>query len=83
VSEDTAAPTRLLDSAELKRRRILAGYSQPELATRAGIDKAHISRLESGLRDVKPATLRRLAKVLQCKMTDLMPQPVGDGQRAS
>lgn len=45
--------------------------SQRELAERSGVAQATISHLESG-RPARAGTIRRLAKVLRVKATDLV-----------
>jgi transcriptional regulator with XRE-family HTH domain len=69
----THAPQRL------KYRRVAAGLSITELATLAGYSKGHLSMLEDGKHHSASATcLKKLAEVLGCEITDLMPtEPTG------
>jgi transcriptional regulator with XRE-family HTH domain len=62
----------------LTRRRQEKMLSMQELADAAGIDKASISRIESGeVRHPWPKTLRALAKALECNPTELIAPPEG------
>jgi HTH-type transcriptional regulator / antitoxin HipB len=55
----------LLDLADdVLRLRMEKGWSQVELATRAGTKQANISRLESGLSNPSVNFLRKIAKAL-------------------
>ena len=45
----------------LRRLRLDACLTQMELSNRSGLDMAEISRLETGLRDVRLSTIVRLA----------------------
>jgi transcriptional regulator with XRE-family HTH domain len=78
----------LHDRSELKRRRIGAGLSQRGLAVKAGLHPTYIYALERGRRFPTPATLAKLAKVLRCKVADLLaddaikPSSNGDGSAA-
>lgn len=56
----------------LKQHREAAGLTQVELAKRAGIDQAHISRLENGLADATGRCWKKLAVVLGCSVEKLM-----------
>jgi transcriptional regulator with XRE-family HTH domain len=49
----------------LRRLRLDAGLTQMELSNRSGLDMAEISRLETGLRDVRLSTIVRLADGLE------------------
>jgi transcriptional regulator with XRE-family HTH domain len=56
-------------------RRKRLGWTQEELAERAGIGQAHISRLESGKSDnITIDNLRRIARALGCSVVDLLPE---------
>ena len=56
----------------LRRLRLDAGLTQMELSNRSGLDMAEISRLETGLRDVRLSTIVRLADGLEVPVRALM-----------
>jgi transcriptional regulator with XRE-family HTH domain len=64
----------LLTQSNVKIARVLAGYSQQELARRAGIDRADLSRVETGA--TKPsATVRgRISAALGVSCSRLWPE---------
>jgi DNA-binding XRE family transcriptional regulator len=55
----------------LRELRLEAALSQADLAERAGVARTTIVRLEAGDPNVLPSTLRKLARALRCKPTDL------------
>ncbi|WP_066373911.1 helix-turn-helix domain-containing protein [Herbidospora mongoliensis] len=67
-------PTRatLHKHGELKRRRVLAGLDQEEMAKRARISWPYLSLLESGKRSPSVKVLHRLAAALDCPVEDLL-----------
>ena len=71
-----ATPTRgrlTQEPDRVWRKRVEAGLEQYELAAKAAIHPSKMSRIESGRLAAKPAELHRLAEVLGCHVTDLMP----------
>ena len=54
----------------LREQRIKRAFSQQELADRSGLSRTTIIKLEGG-REAWPQTVRKLAKALQIKVTDL------------
>jgi len=56
----------------LKRIRERRGWSQAELAERAGSHQVSIARLETGVREPRIDLLEKLAKTLRVKVTDLL-----------
>lgn len=52
----------------LKHAREVNGISQEEAARRMGTDQAAISRLESGVRDLKMSTLHRYADAVHAEV---------------
>ena len=59
-------PNRLY---ELRRA---AGFSQQELAERAGCSKMHVSGIERGKREFSLTMMRRLAEVLEVSVAELL-----------
>lgn len=62
------------DPVALRTRRVELGRALSDVATDAEISKGHLSELERGTRNPSPAVLKRLAGVLGCETTDLMPK---------
>ena len=60
--------------AVVRGRREAAGYSQEELAERAGLHRTYVSLIERGRRTASIATLERLAAALGSSMTELVEQ---------
>lgn len=59
----------------VKERRIAKKLNQTELAEKAGIKQATISRLESGTNDnITIENLRSIAAALGCSVVDLLPE---------
>lgn len=56
----------------LKRLRKARGLTQQALAVKAGISLGYLSRLEVGTHDPRLTTLRKLARALGVKMTELL-----------
>lgn len=56
-----------------RERRAL---TQQELADKAGITRVALQRIESGLAEPRPPTVRRLAEALRVELDDLM-EPLG------
>jgi transcriptional regulator with XRE-family HTH domain len=56
----------------LRTIRELAGFSQAELSRRSGISQGHISQIERGHKQPRPATLRTLADVLGVPLGSLI-----------
>lgn len=55
----------------LRDLRIRAGLTQIELADRAGVSRTTVIRLEQGDPNVRPPTLRKLARALHVKTNEL------------
>lgn len=60
-----AKPLAKIEIAQLRAARALLGWSQQELADRAGISCRTIAAIESSETKPKPETLRQLADCLQ------------------
>lgn len=54
------------------RLRVQRGWTQPELARRAGIAKSRAFAVETGTANATLATVDRLARALQCSPADLL-----------
>jgi transcriptional regulator with XRE-family HTH domain len=52
----------------LREARLRKGWSQRDLSGKVGIPQAHISRIESGVVDVKVSTLVELARLLDLEL---------------
>lgn len=63
-----------LNPAALNAQRVLAGFSQTELARRSGLSQGHISELERGDKQARPATIMKLATALAVPMPTLLHQ---------
>ena len=56
----------------LRARREELGWTQAELARRCELHKAYIGFVERGERNVSLINLRRIAKVLRVRLSDLL-----------
>ncbi|HET9163904.1 MAG TPA: helix-turn-helix transcriptional regulator [Solirubrobacterales bacterium] len=56
----------------LREARERLGLTQEEVAQRSGVHVTEVSRMESGKRDPKISTLRRLAKAVEVKPGQLV-----------
>lgn len=65
------------DQTQIERARKQKGWSQTELAAKAGVTSACISQIERGIRQ-NPETFGMLAKILGIPMKDLV---VEDGEQ--
>ena len=57
---------------KIKRLRAVRGWSQEELAKKAGLARAYIARLEIGRHDPSLSTVVKLAKALKVKVGELV-----------
>lgn len=60
----------------LRTIRELAGLSQAELSRRTGISQGHISQLEAGQKQPRPATVQRIAAALGVPLASLIGESV-------
>ena len=58
-------------------RRTLLNIRQCELAERTGIVQSQLSNMEKGNRPIHLENLAAIARVLRCKMADLLPESEG------
>ncbi|MFN4312863.1 MAG: helix-turn-helix domain-containing protein [Chitinophagaceae bacterium] len=56
----------------IKKARIERGYSQQVLADKCEVEKANISRIESGKVNLKILTLRKIAQALRVPLKDVI-----------
>lgn len=56
---------------KIKELRLALGFSQEELANKSELHRTYISSLELGNRNVSILNIEKLAKALNCNMTDL------------
>ena len=59
-------------SGRLRPLREREALTQRELADKAGVTQSTVQRLEAGLQEVRPTTLRKLARALGVKPADLV-----------
>lgn len=71
-----------LNRSSLAIIRERTGYSQAQLATKAGVDRTLIYRLEQGTRNASPTVIRKLADALGCPLHALMGPESEDGAAA-
>ena len=53
------------------RARVYGGFSQRELARRAGLSHAYISLIERSLKSVSPGTAKQISEILDKPMDEL------------
>lgn len=70
----TRARPMYADGDAVRTKRALAGLSQAQLATKAGITQPHVSAIERGAASPSVDVLHKLAKAIGCPVQDLMPQ---------
>ncbi len=59
---------------ELKRLRRSKGLTQQELAKQSGVSQYTITEVETGRREPRPSTLRKLAEALDVEVADFFPK---------
>jgi transcriptional regulator with XRE-family HTH domain len=59
-------------AVKLRKLRVSRGLTQEALAMRAGISRAYLARLEMGRHDPHLSRLRKLAKALSVKVSELV-----------
>lgn len=63
----------MINFEEIKKRRILLGFTQEELAEKAGKGQDYISRIESGtLYNLYMESIRDIADALGCSIKDII-----------
>jgi len=56
----------------IRARRKILGHSQEALAGLAGIERAHMGKIERGERNVTILNVLRIAQALECQPSDLL-----------
>tara|TARA_R110000787_G_scaffold271309_1_gene378460 strand:+ start:1284 stop:1463 length:180 start_codon:yes stop_codon:yes gene_type:complete len=56
----------------LRKLREAQGWSQEELADRAGLHRTYVSAVERGVRNLTLSVLERLARALEVSLAELM-----------
>lgn len=60
------------DLSKIKELRLKRGISQEELAKRLGVSRTSVVFWEQGKQEPRANKIKPLAKVLRCKVTDLL-----------
>ena len=61
----------------VRSRRLEIGMSQERLAELLGVTFQQVQKYEKGVNRVAASTLIRVARALDCKITDLVPDDMG------
>jgi len=62
-----------VDGQKVRAARERAFLSKRELAERAGLDRSTIGRIEDGVTEVYPRTIRKIAEALSVEPASLVP----------
>ncbi len=63
-----------VDGQKVRKARESAFLSKRELAERAGLDRSTVGRIEDGITEVYPRTIRKIAEALSVEPASLTPQ---------
>ena len=63
-----------IDGEKVRTARERAFLSKRELAERAGLDRSTIGRIEDGVTEVYPRTIRKIAEALSTDPSSLVPE---------
>jgi transcriptional regulator with XRE-family HTH domain len=63
-----------IDGKKVRTARERAFLSKRELAERAGLDRSTIGRIEDGVTEVYPRTIRKIAEALSVDPASLVPK---------
>jgi transcriptional regulator with XRE-family HTH domain len=63
-----------IDGQKVRTARERAFLSKRELAQRAGLDRSTIGRIEEGVNEVYPRTIRKIAGALSTDPASLVPE---------
>lgn len=72
IGQVTTEPIHFLLGENLKRIRTKKGLSQGDIATRISADRAYISGVENGRRNVTLLTINKLAQALGVSVDELL-----------
>lgn len=70
----------MIDVRLLRAARVLLGWSQADLAEKAGLARNSVVRLEDGTTDPRRSTLVAIQKVLEEGGVEFLPKEGGKGQ---
>jgi transcriptional regulator with XRE-family HTH domain len=56
----------------IRNRRVELGLTQEQIGEAAGLHRTYVTDVENGLRNISFLTLLRLAKALECPLSQLM-----------
>jgi len=62
-------PERMTVAQQIRKTRMQAGYTQKELAEKLGVIQQYVSKIESGRENVTIDTLKKIADVLDRRLT--------------
>lgn len=80
MSSESVDEITAIFGANVRVARRKLGYSQEELALRAGLHRTYISAVERGRRNISLVAAARLAKVLGVTVSDLTRPEDSSGQ---
>jgi transcriptional regulator with XRE-family HTH domain len=63
-----------IDGEKVRAARERAFLSKRELAEKAGLDRSTVGRIEDGVTEVYPRTIRKLAEALSVDPVSLVPE---------
>jgi transcriptional regulator with XRE-family HTH domain len=63
----------------IRRRRVALGHGMNRFAEIAGISGPALSRIETGQRNPRPETLKKIADALGCRIVDVIAAADSDG----
>lgn len=57
---------------KIREQRMAKGFSQEELAFRAGVHRAYLGGVERGERNITILNLEKIAEALECSLSSLL-----------
>jgi transcriptional regulator with XRE-family HTH domain len=66
------ADTRAVTGKGIRRVRTARGWSQEQLADRAGLHRTYIGAVERGERNISIVNLERIARALEVRLPELL-----------